>query len=159
MEGVTFEDTGSADPKTRDELARRYEAARRESDRLRNELRDAKLGLSSFESLFRISPFPLMEQDYTQVQRWMDEIRAEGVTDIRERLPDIEAVRNTVPLIWISAANPAAARATGRRGTDRAHRSSNSERRGLPVVDLAVRGGLEWRARDPCIVHRWPTQW
>ncbi len=113
MEGLTFEDTGSADPKTWDELEHRYEAAKRETDRLRAELNDARVGLTSFESLFRISPFPLMEQDYTQVQRWMDELRADGVTDIRERLPDIEAIRNAVPLIWISAANPAAARATG----------------------------------------------
>lgn len=113
MERLTVSGASSGLPDTREELNSRYESAMREADRLRAELNDARVGLSSFESLFRISPFPLMEQDYTQVERWMDEIRAEGVTDIRERLPDIEAIRNTVPLIWISAANPACARATG----------------------------------------------
>lgn len=113
MEPLTYPDTGSADPETWDELKRRHEAVQREADRLRAELRDAKVGLSSFENLFRISPFPIMEQDYTQVERWMEDLRAEGVTDIRDRLPDIEAIREIVPLMWISAANPAAARATG----------------------------------------------
>lgn len=113
MERLTYPVTGSADPKTWEELQRGYETAQRDADRLRSELSNAKVGLSSFESLFRISPFPIMEQDYTQVEQWMEKLRGDGVTDIRERLPDIEAIREMVPLIWISAANPAAARATG----------------------------------------------
>lgn len=113
MDGLTVSGPSSGMPDTWDALQQRYETAKREAERLRAELNDARVGLYSFENLFRISPFPLMEQDYTQVERWMDELRAEGVTDIRERLPDIEAIRDTVPLIWISAANPAAARATG----------------------------------------------
>ncbi len=113
MDRLTVSGPSPGLPDTWEELNSRYEAAVRDADRLRAELDDARLGLSSFESLFRISPFPLMEQDYTQMERWMDEIRSEGVTDIRERLPDIEAIRDIVPLIWISAANPAAARATG----------------------------------------------
>jgi signal transduction histidine kinase len=94
-------------------LHSRYHAVRREVDRLRGELGNAKAGLASYENLFRISPFPIMEQDYTQVAAWMDKLRAEGVTDLRDRLPDVDAIRNIVPLIWISAANPAAERAVG----------------------------------------------
>jgi signal transduction histidine kinase len=96
-----------------DQLHSRYHAANREVDRLRGELGNAKAGLASYEGLFRISPFPIMEQDYTQVAAWMKQLRAEGVTDIREQLPDVEAIRSAVPLIWISAANPAAERAVG----------------------------------------------
>jgi signal transduction histidine kinase len=82
-------------------------------DLLRRRLGDANVGLASFENLFRISPFPIMEQDYTQVEKWMDGLRQKGVTDIRQRLTDIDAVREVVPMIWIAAANPAAAEAVG----------------------------------------------
>lgn len=90
-----------------------HERLQREVDLLRRRLSDANVGLASFENLFRISPFPIMEQDYTQVERWMDGLRRDGVTDVREVLPDIDAVREIVPLIWIAAANPAAAEAVG----------------------------------------------
>lgn len=113
MEGLTFPETSSADPEAWEGFQARYEALKQEADTLRAELDNARVGLSSFESLFRISPFPIMEQDYTQVERWMDNLRREGVTDIREALPDTGAVRAAVPMIWISAANPAAARAVG----------------------------------------------
>jgi signal transduction histidine kinase len=112
-EGFTFPDVYSPEREPWDQLHSRYHAVRREIDRVRGELGNAKAGLASYENLFRISPFPIMEQDYTQVAAWMDELRAEGVTDIRERLPDVEAIRSIVPLIWISAANPAAERAVG----------------------------------------------
>lgn len=113
MEGLTFTDTSSLGPQTWEELNARLQAVTREADQLRAELGNARVGLASFESLFRISPFPIMEQDYTQVVRWMRDLREEGVTDIRERLPDVNAIREVVPMIWISAANPAAARAVG----------------------------------------------
>jgi signal transduction histidine kinase len=113
MEGLTYKQTDSAGPDGWDELNGRLETAQREADRLRAQLSDASVGLSSFESLFRISPFPIMEQDYTQLVRWMDELRSRGVTDIRETLHDAEAIRRVVPMVWISAANPAAARAVG----------------------------------------------
>jgi signal transduction histidine kinase len=112
-DGFTYPDVDSPDREPWDQLHSRYHAVRREVNRLRGELGNAKAGLASYENLFRISPFPIMEQDYTQVAAWMDQLRAEGVTDIRDRLPDVEAIRSIVPLIWISAANPAAERAVG----------------------------------------------
>jgi signal transduction histidine kinase len=75
---------------------------------------DAMRGWSSFENLFRISPIPIMEQDYSALVEWMDGLRGQGVTDIREHLgDDIEAIRAVVPLIRIVAANPAAVKAVG----------------------------------------------
>ena len=83
-------------------------------ERLQNELVESKRGLARFENLFRISPIPIMEQDYTDVERWMDGLRARGVGDILEYLDgDISAIRAVVPLIRIVAANPAAIRAVG----------------------------------------------
>jgi signal transduction histidine kinase len=71
-------------------------------------------GWSSFENLFRISPIPIMEQDYSALVDWMDRLRAQGVSDIRHHLgDDIEAIRAVVPLIRIVAANPAAVKAVG----------------------------------------------
>src|SRR3970282_2637598 len=68
---------------------------------------DAMRGWSSFENLFRISPVPIMEQDYSALVDWMDRLRAQGVSDIRKHLGDeIEAIRAVVPLIRIVAAKP-----------------------------------------------------
>jgi signal transduction histidine kinase len=113
MEGIAVPTADSPDPERWEQLHARYHIVRRESDRLRTDLAEARIGLASFESLFRISPFPIMEQDYTRVEAWMDELRAEGVTDIRERLPDIATIREAVPLIWVVSANPAACKAVG----------------------------------------------
>jgi len=113
IEGVSIPAEDSPDRETWERLHARYHALRHETDHLRADLAEARIGLASFESLFRISPFPIMEQDYTRVEAWMDELRAQGVTDIRQRLPDIEAVREVVPLIWIVSANPAACLAVG----------------------------------------------
>lgn len=74
---------------------------------------DGRRGWSSFENLFRMSPTPTMEQDYSGVLAWMDELRLAGVTDITPLLGDIGAVRKIAPLIRIVAANPAAVRAVG----------------------------------------------
>jgi signal transduction histidine kinase len=75
---------------------------------------DAMRGWSSFENLFRISPIPIMEQDYSALVEWMDGLRAEGVSDLRDHLgDDIEAIRAIVPMIRIVAANPAAVAAVG----------------------------------------------
>jgi signal transduction histidine kinase len=77
------------------------------------EYSDGRRGWSSFENLFRMSPTPTMEQDYSGVLAWMNELRLAGVTDITPLLGDIEAVRAIAPLIRIVAANPAAVRAVG----------------------------------------------
>ncbi len=71
-------------------------------------------GWSSFENLFRTSPIPIMEQDYTQLMGWIGELRRSGVVSIRDHVgTDIEAIRAVVPMIRIVAANPATVRAVG----------------------------------------------
>lgn len=72
------------------------------------------IGWSAFENLFQMSPIPLMQQDYTELEAWMDELRQGGVTDLREHLgEDIEAIRAVVSKIRMVAANPAAIEAVG----------------------------------------------
>jgi signal transduction histidine kinase len=110
---VAFPSLDSPEREVWEQLHARYHALLSESDHLRTDLAEARIGLASFESLFRISPFPIMEQDYTRVEGWMDELRARGVTDLKQQLSDIKAVREVVPLIWIVSANPAACRAVG----------------------------------------------
>lgn len=68
---------------------------------------------SSFENLFRTSPVPMMEQDYSEVEDWMDELRSRGVGHVREALTGIEDIRKVVPKIKMVAANPAAVEAVG----------------------------------------------
>ncbi|HUG07433.1 MAG TPA: PAS domain-containing sensor histidine kinase [Acidimicrobiia bacterium] len=113
MDAFLSPDLDRTDPGAWEQLHSRYHALRLETDRLRADLADARVGIASFESLFRISPFPIMEQDYTQVEVWMDDLRRQGIRAIREVLPDIESIRGTVPLIWIVSANPAAVKAVG----------------------------------------------
>ncbi|MGA7281882.1 MAG: PAS domain-containing sensor histidine kinase, partial [Acidimicrobiia bacterium] len=86
----------------------------RESEKLSRELVDAMRGWSSFENLFRISPIPIMEQDYTRLEDWMQQLRDQGVTNLRDHVgDDIESIRSIVPMIRIVAANPAAVTAVG----------------------------------------------
>ncbi|HEX6221528.1 MAG TPA: PAS domain-containing sensor histidine kinase [Acidimicrobiia bacterium] len=113
VEVATFPADDPLNRESWEQLHSRYHALRHEADHLRADLDEARIGSASFESLFRISPFPVMEQDYTRVEAWMDELRGRGVTDIRQALPDIESVRGVVPLIWIVSANPAACLAVG----------------------------------------------
>lgn len=69
---------------------------------------------SSFENLFHISPIPIMQQDYSRLERWMEDLRRAGVTSLEDYLgEDLEAIRSVVPLIRMVAANPAAQRAVG----------------------------------------------
>ncbi|MGC2239410.1 MAG: hypothetical protein WA726_01070, partial [Acidimicrobiia bacterium] len=60
----------------------------RESEKLSREFVDAMRGWSSFENLFRISPIPIMEQDYTRLEDWMQQLRDQGVTNLRDHLGD-----------------------------------------------------------------------
>lgn len=113
MDGFAFPFADAPEREAWDRLHSRYHASRQEAERLRAELGDAKVGLASYEGLFQMSPYPILVQDYTEVEAWMDRLRAKGVTDIRDRLPDVEAVRSVVSLIWISEANPASERAVG----------------------------------------------
>lgn len=83
-------------------------------DRLDEDLTENLRGRSSFENLFRMSPIPLIEQDYTGLEEFMAELREDGVASFREYLGGrIENIRAVVPLIRIVAANPAAVRAVG----------------------------------------------
>lgn len=80
----------------------------------RAEIAELERGSSNFENLFRTSPIPMMEQDYTGVEEWMGELRSRGVGHVRQALEgDIEAIRQVVPKIRIVAANPAAVEAVG----------------------------------------------
>ncbi|MGF1618462.1 MAG: ATP-binding protein [Acidimicrobiia bacterium] len=72
------------------------------------------IGWSAFENLFQMSPIPLMQQDYTELEAWMDELRDQGVPGIRQYLgEDIDAIRAVVHKIEMVAANPAAVEAVG----------------------------------------------
>lgn len=86
-----------------------------EVEELRALHRDATLDRSSFEHLFRHSPVPIMQQDYSRLKRWMKERRREGARDLVEALggEDLECIRSVVPMIEMTAANPAAERAVG----------------------------------------------
>lgn len=96
------------------ELLRQLDEGYCELSRLRTEVFDLKRGWSSFENLFRTSPVPMMEQDYSEIEDWLDELRAEGVGHVRDVLgTDIEAIRRIVPKIRVVAANPAAVEAVG----------------------------------------------
>lgn len=74
---------------------------------------ELKRDSSSFENLFRTSPVPMMEQDYSEVEEWMDELRARGVSHVTDALDSIEDIRKVAPKIKIIAANPAAVEAVG----------------------------------------------
>lgn len=90
------------------------DGALRETEDMEQDLRRARVGRSSFENLFSISPIPIMEQDYTEMEAWMDDLRRRGVESLRDYLDnDIRTIRALVPLIRIVAANPAAVRAVG----------------------------------------------
>jgi signal transduction histidine kinase len=55
-----------------------------------------------------------MEQDYTELEIWMDSLREKGIREIVDFLgEDIEAIRAVVPKIKLVAANPAAIEAVG----------------------------------------------
>lgn len=86
----------------------------RELDDLRTAESDLTRERSSYANLFRIAPVPLMQQDYSLVEEWMRELKQQGVLSVRDYLDnDIGRIREVVPLIRMTAANPAAQRAVG----------------------------------------------
>ena len=114
LAGVGLEEDGTPDRHSWERLLAALDedyagieaAARTESER----------GWSSFENLFRISPTPLIEQDYTEFERWLGELREAGVSDLREwfsRGDALALIRQVVPKVRIVAANPAALDAVG----------------------------------------------
>ncbi len=84
------------------------------ADQSHRDLLDVERERSSYENLFCNSPIPMIQQDYTLIEGWMDELRKQSVTSVREYLGvDLEAVRAVVPMIHIVEANPAAVKAVG----------------------------------------------
>lgn len=96
------------------ELLQILDGMHRELDDLRAAESDLIRERSSYENLFRIAPVPLMQQDYTLVEKWMRELKQRGVLSLRSYIDDdIERIREIAPLIRMTAANPAAQRAVG----------------------------------------------
>jgi len=114
LASLTLTDDGSPDQASWDRLVEAVNQRYLKWDEAGLESIDAMRGWSSFENLFRISPVPIMEQDYSALEDWMGGLRDQGVTSLREHLgDDIEAIREIVPMIRIVAANPAAVIAVG----------------------------------------------
>src|SRR5690606_29208870 len=113
----------------------------REVEELRALHRDAVLDRSSFEHLFHHSPVPTMQQDYSRLERWMERRRQEGANDLVEALggAELERIRAVVPMIEMTAANPAAQRAVG-----------------LPVDEML--GPIDPRIVNPGSEVGWMTQ-
>jgi signal transduction histidine kinase len=111
---LTYDADGSLDRESWSHLIGMLDHELTRSDRLDEDLSENLRGRSSFENLFRMSPIPLIEQDYTALEEFMAELREDGVSSFAEYLGGrIEAIRAVVPLIRIVAANPAAVRAVG----------------------------------------------
>lgn len=69
---------------------------------------------SSYQNLFEMSPVPTLEQDYTALVEWMDQLRCHGVTDVKDWIDDdADKVRQLVPLISNVNANRAAVEVIG----------------------------------------------
>lgn len=111
---LTYTDDGLPDLESWKHFVDAATAQVERNERLSRDLRSARRGLASFENLFRISPIPLMEQDYTLVEEWMEGLRAQGVTDIVDYLgEDVTTIRRLATMIRIVNANPAAVHAVG----------------------------------------------
>lgn len=111
---LTFTDDGTPDLDSWRMFLTAIDRSYREIDNTGNAESHLAIGWSAFENLFQMSPIPLMQQDYTELEAWMDELRQSGVTDLRDHLgEDIEAIRAVVPKIKMVAANPAAIDAVG----------------------------------------------
>ena len=114
LSGLTYDADGTVDSESWTHLIGILDQEFTRWDRLDEDLSENLRGRSSFENLFRMSPIPLIEQDYTALEEFMAELREDGVSSFAEYLGGrIEAIRAVVPLIRIVAANPAAVRAVG----------------------------------------------
>jgi signal transduction histidine kinase len=114
LDRLTFTEDGTPDPLSWERLLAWVNDHYQESDQLSRDLVDGMRGWSSFENLFRISPIPIMEQDYTLLEEWMEGLRRQGVSSLRDHVgDDLEAIRALVPMVRIVAANPAAVHAVG----------------------------------------------
>ncbi len=96
-------------------LVREFERCANEAQDLEATSTDPRRDPSSFENLFHTSPVPMMEQDYSEIEEWMEDLRSEGVSHIREVVRTVEDLMEVVPKIRIVAANPAAVDAVGLR--------------------------------------------
>ncbi|MBW3666039.1 MAG: PAS domain-containing sensor histidine kinase [Actinobacteria bacterium] len=111
---LTYDESGMIDSESWRHLVAVLDEEFARWNRLGEDLVENLRGRSSFENLFRMSPIPLIEQDYTGLEEFMAELREDGVASFREYLGGrVESIRAVVPLIRIVAANPAAVRAVG----------------------------------------------
>ena len=111
---LTFRSDGTPDRASWELVVAAIDSFYQRRDDVESAMREDVQGTGRFANLFRSSPIPMMEQDYGELVRWMDELREQGVTDIWTQLgDDLASIRSVVPMITITAANPAAIRAVG----------------------------------------------
>ena len=57
-----------------------------------------------YRTLFEDSPFPMWEEDFSRVKEFLDQLKAQGVTDLRAHLsaqrPDVEECVRRIRVIW-----------------------------------------------------------
>ncbi len=61
-----------------------------------------------YRHLFQAAPIAIQRQDFSAVKRRLDELRSQGVTDLRRLLEDDDVLTELVGLIEVTDANPAA---------------------------------------------------
>ncbi|MCP4246540.1 MAG: PAS domain S-box protein, partial [bacterium] len=67
-----------------------------------------------YRNLFELAPIPIWEEDFTEVCAWLDELRSEGIEDLRAYLREHpEALRQALPLVKVVEVNEAAVRLFG----------------------------------------------
>src|SRR5262249_24524083 len=67
-----------------------------------------RISESRYRSLFEDSPFPMWEEDFSGVRRWLDELRTRGVTDLRRHFTahrsDLEECVRSVRVLDVNRA-------------------------------------------------------
>ena len=77
-----------------------------ESRQMEEALRQSE---ANYRSLFESSPIALLEEDLSEIKAYLDDLRGQGVTDIRSYFEEHpEAVRNATEYIKVIRMNPAA---------------------------------------------------